>query len=114
MLKKIVEALKARQDLAGWTVRHLRSHGAQVYAVSKQIESQRLVDVERYKIDVLRQNSGADGNLAVGSGDATVLPGEDIETAIEKAVLTAGLVANPVHTLPGPAALPEVPLTDAD
>ncbi len=114
MLKKIVEALNARNDLAGWTVRHLRNHGAQVYAVPKQIESQRLVDVERYEIDVLRQTSGADGNPAVGSGDATVLPGEDIQAGIEKAVLTAGLVANPVHTLPGPAVLPDVPLSDAD
>ena len=79
-----------------------------------RIESQRLVNVEQYKIDVLRQTSDADGNQAVGSGDATLLPGEDIQTAIEKAVLMAGLVANPVHTLPGPASFPDVPLIDRD
>ena len=114
MLNKIVEALNGRSDLSGWTVRHLRSRGAQVYAVPGQIESQRLVNVEQYRIDVLCQTSDPEGKPAVGSGDITVLPGEDIKAAIEKAVLTAGLVANPVHTLPAPAPLPDVPLIDAD
>lgn len=113
MLNKIVEALKARHDLSGWTVRHLRSQGAQVYAVPEQIESQRLVNIERYKIDVLRQTSNSAGEPSVGSGDITLLPGEDIQTAIEKAVLTAGLVSNPVYSLPAPASFPDVPLVDA-
>jgi PmbA protein len=114
MLNKIIEALNGRSDLSGWTVRHLRSHGAQVYAVPDRIESQRLVNVERYKIEVLRRTSDATGKEAVGSGDITLLAGDDINAAIEKAVLTAGLVSNPVYTLPAPAALPDVPLIDAD
>jgi predicted Zn-dependent protease len=114
MLNEIIEALNGRSDLAGWTVRHLRNRGAQVYAVPGQIESQRLVNVEQYKIDVLRQTSDPNGNEVMGSGDATLLPGEDIQTAIEKAVLTAGLVANPVYSLPASASLPDVPLVDAN
>ncbi|MGB8980269.1 MAG: metallopeptidase TldD-related protein [Anaerolineales bacterium] len=114
MLDKIIEALNARTDLAGWTVRHLITRGAQVYAVPAQIESQRAVNVERYKLDVLRKAAGPDGTETVGSGDATLLPDGDIQSAIDKAVLVAGLVANPVHTLPAPAALPDVPLVDAD
>jgi len=114
MLNKIVNALKERSDLAGWTVRHLTTSGAQVYAVPQQIESQRAVNVERYKIDVLRQTSGPDGTQAVGSGDATLLPGGDIRMAIEKAALVAGLVSNPVHTISAPAALPDVSLIDTD
>jgi PmbA protein len=90
------------------------TRGSQVYAVPKGIESQRLVDIERYRIDVLRHNTRPDGTPGVGSGDATVLPGGDIEQAIDKAVLTAGLVANPVYSIPGPAAVPDVPLVDAD
>lgn len=114
MLNKIVNALKDRTDLSGWTVRHLITRGAQVYAVPNQIESQRAVEVERYKIDVLRQTSGPDGEPRMGSGDATLLPGGDVQAAIEQAALVAGLVSNPVHTIPAPAPLPEVPLTDAD
>ena len=42
-----------------------------------------------------------------------MLPGGNIESSIENAVLTAGLVANPVYTIPAPAPLPEVPLSDS-
>ena len=112
MLNQIVEALKKRSDLAGWTVRHVRTHEAQVYAVPQGIESQRAVDGERYLIDVLRNTTTAEGTPAVGSGDASVLPGENIDHAIDQATLVAGLFANPVHGLPDPAPLPEVPLCD--
>jgi len=114
MLNQIVEALKKRSNLAGWTVRHVRTRGAQVYAVPQGIESQRAVDGERYIIDVLRNTSTPDGSPALGSGDASLLPGEDIGHTIDQATLVAGLVANPVHGLPGPAALPDVPLYDTD
>ena len=114
MLKEIIDALNGRSDLAGWTVRHLITRGAQVYAVPGQIESQRAIEVERYKIDVLRQTSAPDGSPAVGNGDATLLPGGDIQKAIEQAALVAGLVANPVHTIPAPSMLPDVPLIDTD
>jgi predicted Zn-dependent protease len=114
MLNQIVEALKKRTDLAGWTVRHVQTREAQVYAVPQGIESQRNVDGERYLIDVLRNTTTSEGTPAVGSGDASLLPGDDIDHAIEKATLVAGLVANPVHGLPGPAPLPDVPLCDPD
>jgi PmbA protein len=112
MLNRIVEALKRRDTLAGWTVRHVRTRGAQVYAVPQGIESQRTVDGERYLIDVLRNTTSGEGSPAVGSGDASLLPGEDIERAIDQATLVAGLVANPVHGLPEPATFPDVPLSD--
>lgn len=114
MLNEIIDALNKRSDLAGWTVRHLINHSAQVYAVPNQTEAQRSAGIEQYKVDVLRKTSGTDGNETVGSGNATLLPGGDIDSAIEKAVLTAGLVANPVHTIPGPAPFPDVPLIDAE
>ena len=114
MLNKIIDALNKRSDLAGWTVRHLINRSAQVYAVPRQTEAQRAAGIEQYKVDVLRHTTGSDGSAAVGSGNATLLPGGDIESAIEKAVLTAGLVANPIHTIPGPAPLPDVPLIDVD
>ncbi len=114
MLIQIMEALRKRSDLVGWTVRHVQTRGAQVYAVPQGIESQRAVADERYLIDVLRNRTTADGSPAVGSGEASLLPGEDISRAIEQATLVAGLVANPVHSLPGPAQFPDVPLCDVD
>jgi PmbA protein len=114
MLNKIVEALQKRSDLAGWTVRHVQTREAQVYAVPQGIESQRAVDGEKYLIDVLRNTSATDGTPAVGSGDASLLPGEDIDHAIDQATLVAGLVVNPVYGLPGPTPFPDVALCDAD
>jgi PmbA protein len=112
MMDQIVQSLKKRKDLAGWTVRHVRTSEAQVYAVPKGIESQRAVDGERYLIDVLRNTTTADGSPAVGSGDSTLLPGGDIEHAIDQATLVAGLVANPVYGLPEPGVMPDVELAD--
>ncbi len=112
MLNKIVDALKARKEITAWTVRHLTSRGAQVYAVPGQIESQRTVDSESYKVDVLCNTTSPDGSPAVGSGDVTLLPDDDINAGIDKAALVASLVANPVHSIPGPAPLPEVDLVD--
>lgn len=114
MLNQIVEALKKRSDLAGWTVRHVRTREAQVYRLEKGIESQRAVDGERYLIDVLRSTSAPDGSPAVGSGNVSLLPGENIGRAIDQAALVAGLMANPVYGLPEAASLPDVPLCDTD
>ena len=114
MLTEITEALKMHTDLAGWTVRHVRTSGAQVYAVPQGIESQRAVDGERYLVDLLRNTATADGSPAVGSGNVSLLPADDIDAAIDQASLVAGLVANPVHGLPGPAAFPNVPLCDEE
>ena len=114
MLTKIVDRLNRRGNLAGWTVRHVQTRGAQIYAVPQGIEAQRDVDGERYLIDVLRNNTAADGSPGVGSGDVSLLPGDDIEQAIDQATLVAGLVVNPVHGQPGPAPLPDVPLSDSD
>jgi predicted Zn-dependent protease len=114
MLNQIVGALKKRSGLASWTVRHVRTREAQVYAVPQGIESQRLVDGERYLIDVLRDTSTAEGTPAMGSGDTSLLPGDDIERAIDQATLVAGLVANPMYGLPEPSSLSDVPLCDID
>lgn len=112
MISKIVDALNRRSDLIGWTVRHIQTRESQVYLVPKGIESERAVDGERYVIDVLRNTSFPNGSAAVGSGNASLLPGDDIGHAIDEAALVAGLVANPVYGLPGPSEIPDVTLSD--
>lgn len=113
MLDKIIEALQARKDLAGWSVRHTLTREAQVYLIGKQTEAQRLAGDEKYRIEVFRQSAAEDGSPRLGSGGNTLIPGGDIQDAIDQAMLVAGLVANPLHTLPAPAGLPDVPLLDA-
>ncbi|MEX1071693.1 MAG: metallopeptidase TldD-related protein [Anaerolineales bacterium] len=114
MLKKIVDALKARKDLAGWSLSHINSRGAQVYAVPKQVEARRGVDEEKFRVVVFRRTQTSDGSPAMGSGDVTLLPGGDIAAALDQAALVAGLVKNPLHTIPSKKALPEVDLADPE
>jgi len=112
MLNKIIDTLNARKDIAAWTVRQIDSHGTQIYAVPKQIESQRTTRSVSYKVDVLCNTTNPDGSPAVGSGDITLLPDDDIVAGIDKATLVASLVANPVYSIPKPAPIPDVSLVD--
>jgi len=112
MLREIERALKAHKQVSAWTLRRIMTRGAQVFAVPQGREARRVVASEVFKIDVLRETKNAEGQPAVGSGEVTILPGDDIARGLEQAVLTAGLMANPVHGIPAPAALPDVPLVD--
>ena len=113
MLDDILNALRARADLQGWTVRHITVRGAQLYAVPTTVEARRVVASERYVVDVLRHTPGPNGEPTCGSGNATLLPGDDIGKALDAAALMAGLVHNPLYTIPAPAELPEIALVDA-
>jgi predicted Zn-dependent protease len=111
MLERIVAALRARADIQGWSARHVRSRAAQLYAVPEAVESRRATTSERYIIQVLRHTGGLDA-AKCGSGNATLLPGDDIDAAIDAAALMAGLVQNQPYTLPAPGPLPELKLAD--
>ena len=111
-MNKIIAALNARKELAGWSLRHIVTREAQVYLIGQKVESQRLAGQERYRIEVFRHNTGPDGSAGMGAGEITLLSNGDVESAIDKAALVAGLVTNPVHTLPAPAPIPDVPLLD--
>jgi len=114
MLEKIKQTLAQRTDLAGWTVRHIVTRGAQMYGVLRQTEARRSVDGEIYRVSVLRNTKNAEGSAAVGSGELTLLPGDDIAAGVEKAAMMAGLMANQVHGVAAPASVPDVPILDPD
>lgn len=111
MLDQIISALQARNDLSDWSVRHLEQRGVQLYAVPTAVEARRLVVAERYAVEVFRHTS-KNGKSMMGSGNATLLPGDDIDQALDAAALMAGLVFNQPYTIPGPAPLPDVLLVD--
>lgn len=112
MLEAIVSALNTRIDLAGWSVRHITTRGAQLYAVLTSVESRRSVSSERFVVEVFRTTAGPDGKPSMGSGNTTLLPGAEINPALDEAALMAGLVHNPPYSLPGPSDYPAVPLAD--
>ena len=111
MLERIVVALRARADLQGWSARMVRAREVQLYAVPDAVEARRATSSERYVIQVLRQTGGLDA-ARCGSANATLLPGDDIDAAIDAAALMAGLVQNQPYALPAPSPLPDLPLAD--
>lgn len=112
MIQNLLEALKKRTGIQGWTLRHEVSRQEQLYAIPQGIESNRKVASQRFLLDVLRTSPGPDGNITSGSGNVTLLPGDDIEAAIDQAALIASLVHNPPYKLPGSAEAAQVPLAD--
>ncbi len=115
MLDAIIAALQARADLTDWSVRQITTGGVQLYAIpGGTIEARRQVSAERFVVEVLRQTENPDGSATSGSGNATLLPGDDIDAALDAAALMAGLVHNQPHSIPGPAELPEVALADPE
>lgn len=112
MFDAITDALTKRTDLLGWTLRHITRRGSQLYAVPGAIEALRDVTEERYVIDVLRDTTVPGSEPSAGAGNATLLPGADIDAAVDAASLHAGLVHNPPYGLPGPGIVPDVPLLD--
>jgi predicted Zn-dependent protease len=112
MLDSILAALNRRQDIQAWSVRHMAQRGAQLYAIGPQVEARREVEREYFVIEVLRDTSTAD-TKACGMATITLLPGDAIDRAIDKATLMAGLVHNPAHSIPAQAEMPAVPVADA-
>lgn len=116
MLERIVAALRARSELVHWSVRKVTSRSVQLYAVPRRqttrVEARREVQNERYLVEVFRHTPGPAGAITSGSGNATLLPDDDIEAALDLAARKAALVHNQPHTFPGQAPLPTVPIAD--
>lgn len=114
MLNQIIASLKARTDLTGWSIRHLESHGVQLYAVPDAVEAVRNTSAERYIVEVFRNTTGPDGAVTSGSGNTTLLPGDDIGAGLDRASMVAGMVHNQPHSIPGPGEYPDVELADPE
>lgn len=112
MIEQIVAALRARVDIAEWSVQHITSTGSQLYAVPAAIEAKREITSEHYVVNILCATDSPDGTRSVGSGNTTLLAGDDIDAALDAAVLTASLVHNQPYGFPDPAPLPEVSIAD--
>jgi PmbA protein len=63
-------------------------------------------------VDVLCDSKNEEGNPGSGLGTVSLLPGADIDSALEKAVITAQLVHNEPYDFAEPASIPEIELAD--
>src|SRR4030065_415113 len=114
MLDSLLASLRRRSDVIGWTVRHDRIHGAQLFYSAGRTEAERQVREDRFRLSVVCPTSGPDGSGGCGTGESTLLPDEPIQPAIERAIEMARLVPNPPHGLPAPAPPPDGPREEPD
>jgi predicted Zn-dependent protease len=112
MLEKIQEALDKHAAIKAWIIRQETIQSSQQYDLKDQIESYRDVRSELYTVDVLCDSEDAEGKPSSGLGTVSILPGGEIESALDKAILTAQLVHNEPYDFADPAAIPEVELAD--
>jgi predicted Zn-dependent protease len=112
MNSPLLEALRSRKDLIGWTLRRQSSQSTQLFTIGSRIEAERRVVEERFLVDVIVPTTASDGTPGCGTGNAILLPEDPVGPAIERAVDMARRAHNPLHGLPGPAGLPDVPLED--
>ena len=114
MLGKIQKALSDNQVIKAWTIRHEITHGFQQYELKKSTESLREVTSELFTVDVLCDSENNEGKPGSGLGTVSLLPGADINSALEKAVLTAQLVHNEPYDFAEPTSIPDIELADYD
>jgi len=114
MLGKIQKALEKNPSIKSWIIRHEMSHGFQQYELKESTESRREVNSELYTVDVLCDSRNGEGKPGSGLGTVSLLPGADIGSALEKAVITAQLVHNEPYDFAEPASIPIIELSDQD
>ena len=114
MLEKIKTALNNNPNVNAWNIRHEKTSGSQQYDLESSTEAVRQVSSEQYTIDVLCDSLNAEGEPSSGVGTVSILPGGEINQALEQAVLTAQLVHNEPYDFPEPAPPAEVELADKE
>jgi PmbA protein len=114
MIGKIQKALKKNSAIKAWIIRHETISGRQQYEIKDATESTRDVNSELYTVNVLCDSENEAGEESSGLGTVSLLPGSNIEEALEKAVMTAKLVHNQQYDFAEPASIPELELADKD
>jgi predicted Zn-dependent protease len=114
MLEKIKNALDKNQDIKAWIIRHDQINSSQQYEHKSGTESIRQVGSEVYSVDVLCDSLDTQGNPSSGLGSVSLLPGGEIDQALEKAVLTAKLVHNQPYDFAEPSPIPTLELIDQE
>ncbi len=82
-----------------WEIRRLRKKSFQRYLIFKEQESQRVVENEKFLV-TLYKNYEQGGRMVLGESTLALSEGDDLREKLAAAWEMAGLVANPVFSLP--------------
>lgn len=114
MFEQIKKYLQANTEIKDWIIRHDVIHDYQQYELKESTESKREIQSELFTVDVLCDSRNSEGDLSSGLGTVSILPGGDIKSALEDAVITAQLVHNEPYDFADPAAISEIELVDQE
>lgn len=98
-LKKIREMIEDRIRPSAWEIRRLRKKSYQRYLIFTDQEALRVVESEKFLVTLYKQYQKEEQTV-LGESTVAVAKGDDLRERIEAAWEMAGLVANPVFTLP--------------
>jgi PmbA protein len=114
MIETIQQALEQRKSIKAWIIRHDKVEETQQYDIKDHTESYREVRTETFSVDVLCDSEDAEGNPGSGLGTVSFLPGGEIDSALDQAILTAQLVHNEPYDFASPEDMPAVELADTE
>jgi PmbA protein len=97
--KQIQMSLSGLSNLGAWEIRRLRKKSFQRYLIFKEQEAQRVVENEKFLV-TLYKNYEQGGRMVLGESTLALSEGDDLREKLAAAWEMAGLVANPVFSLP--------------
>jgi PmbA protein len=98
-LKHLRSSVENLPGISAWEIRHLRKKSYQRYLIFDQIESQRVVETEKF-IAVLYKGYEFQGQKFLGESAVPLSEGDPVEERLALGLEMATLVANPLFSLP--------------
>jgi len=115
MLERIIRQLESHSSVHDWQVELNHKRGHQLFLVGERVETERTVETVRAEVRIFNDHAAPGGQTVRGEASFVLLP-QDGDSAIaqklQDAVFMAGLVGNPLFSLPGPADYPQVEVLD--
>ncbi len=98
-LKHLQSLVEKLPDISAWEIRHYRKKSYQRYLIFEQIESQRMVETEKFVAVVFREYEHQ-GQKYLGESSVALSEGDNIQEKLALGLEMASLVANPLFSLP--------------
>lgn len=98
-IKELTLATQSIPEVSAWEIRRLRKKSHQRYLIFNQIESQRLVETEKF-IVTLYKKYDCQSKMVLGESTVSLSEGENVRERLAQGLEMASLVANPIFHLP--------------
>ena len=98
-LKHLQSLVESLPGISAWEIRNLRKKSYQRYLIFDQIESQRVVETEKFVV-ILYKEYEFQGQKCLGESTVSLSEGDNVGEKLALGLEMAALVANPLFHLP--------------